>query len=58
LRQLKKVDVFSVLVLLQMSMNVQMDLTTVLQILETAPTHWGTSPVPVYQAIQAMEPFA
>jgi len=39
-------------------MNVQMDLTTVLQILETAPTHWGTSPVPVYQAIQAMEPFA
>ena len=41
-----------------MSMNVQMDLTTVLQILETAPTQWETSPVPVYQAIQAMEPFA
>jgi len=39
-------------------MNVQIDLTTVIQILETAPTHWGTSPVPVYQAIQAMELFA
>jgi len=47
-----------VFVLLQMSMNLQVDLTTVLQILETAPTHLETSHVAVYQAIQAMEPFA
>jgi len=40
-----------VFVLLQMSMNLQVDLTTVLQILET-------SHVPVYQAIQGIEPFA
>jgi len=39
-------------------MNVQMDLTTVIQILEYALTNWVISPVPVYQAILAMEPFA